>query len=135
MRTMSKKSIAIFGYKQRLLSIDMKTKVVQHVERVARGGGAGSAARPRPVDQQDQYWPTEMFVLAIVINLKHEQMKKKLLLMRSSKIVNGNIVSLKVAEDQSRSTNTFYLVIVAITLKVSKFPSSSAVTRADNYCS
>ena len=28
-----KKSIAIFGYKQRLLSIDMKTKVVQHVER------------------------------------------------------------------------------------------------------
>ena len=46
-----KKSIAIFGYKQRLLSIDMKTKVVQHVERVARGGGAGSAARPRPVDQ------------------------------------------------------------------------------------
>ena len=41
----------------------------------------------------------EMFVLAIVINLKHEQMKKKLLLMRSSKIVNGNIVSLKVVED------------------------------------
>ena len=28
-----KKSIAIFGYKQRLLSLDMKTKVVQHVER------------------------------------------------------------------------------------------------------
>ena len=27
-----KKSIAIFGYKQRLLSINMKTKVVQHVE-------------------------------------------------------------------------------------------------------
>ena len=27
-----KKSIAIFGYKQRLLSIEMKTKVVQHVE-------------------------------------------------------------------------------------------------------
>ena len=27
-----KKSIAIFAYKQRLLSIDMKTKVVQHVE-------------------------------------------------------------------------------------------------------
>ena len=26
-----KKSIAIFGNKQRLLSIDMKTKVVQHV--------------------------------------------------------------------------------------------------------
>ena len=26
-----KKSIAIFGYKQRLLSLDMKTKVVQHV--------------------------------------------------------------------------------------------------------
>ena len=26
-----KKIIAIFGYKQRLLSIDMKTKVVQHV--------------------------------------------------------------------------------------------------------
>ena len=29
-----KKSIAIFGYKQRLLSIDMKTKVVQHVPRI-----------------------------------------------------------------------------------------------------
>ena len=28
-----KKSIAIFGYKQWLLSLDMKTKVVQHVER------------------------------------------------------------------------------------------------------
>ena len=28
-----KKSIAIFGYKQLLLSLDMKTKVVQHVER------------------------------------------------------------------------------------------------------
>ena len=28
----SQKSIAIFGYKQSLLSIDMKTKVVQHVE-------------------------------------------------------------------------------------------------------
>ena len=27
-----KKNIAIFGNKQRLLSIDMKTKVVQHVE-------------------------------------------------------------------------------------------------------
>ena len=27
-----KKSIAIFGYKQRLLSIDMKKKLVQHVE-------------------------------------------------------------------------------------------------------
>ena len=27
-----KKNIAIFGYKQRLLSIDMKTKLVQHVE-------------------------------------------------------------------------------------------------------
>ena len=27
-----KKSIAIFGYKQRLLSIEMKTKLVQHVE-------------------------------------------------------------------------------------------------------
>ena len=27
-----KKSIAIFGNKQRLLSIEMKTKVVQHVE-------------------------------------------------------------------------------------------------------
>ena len=26
-----KKSIAIFGYKQRLLSLDMKTKIVQHV--------------------------------------------------------------------------------------------------------
>ena len=26
-----KKTIAIFGYKQRLLSLDMKTKVVQHV--------------------------------------------------------------------------------------------------------
>ena len=26
------KSIAIFGYKQLLLSIDMKTKVVQHVK-------------------------------------------------------------------------------------------------------
>ena len=29
-----KKSIAIFGYKQSLLSIDMKTKVVQHVSRI-----------------------------------------------------------------------------------------------------
>ena len=29
-----KKSIAIFTYKQRLLSIDMKTKVVQHVPRI-----------------------------------------------------------------------------------------------------
>jgi len=29
-----KKSIAIFGYKQQLLSIDMKTKVVQHVPRI-----------------------------------------------------------------------------------------------------
>ena len=27
-----KKSIAIFGYKQRLLSIEIKTKVVKHVE-------------------------------------------------------------------------------------------------------
>ena len=27
-----KKTIAIFGYKQRLLSLDMKTKLVQHVE-------------------------------------------------------------------------------------------------------
>ena len=27
-----KKHIAIFGYKQRLMSLDMKTKVVQHVE-------------------------------------------------------------------------------------------------------
>ena len=27
-----KKSIAIFGDKQRLLSIDMKTKLVQHVQ-------------------------------------------------------------------------------------------------------
>ena len=27
-----KKSIAIFGYKQQLLSIEMKTKLVQHVE-------------------------------------------------------------------------------------------------------
>ena len=26
-----KKSIAIFAYKQRLLSIEMKTKIVQHV--------------------------------------------------------------------------------------------------------
>ena len=31
---MSQKSIAIFGKKQRLLSIDMKTKVVQHVRRI-----------------------------------------------------------------------------------------------------
>ena len=29
-----KKSIAIFAYKQRLLSIEMKTKVVQHVPRI-----------------------------------------------------------------------------------------------------
>ena len=29
-----KKTIAIFGYKQRLLSLDMKTKVVQHVPRI-----------------------------------------------------------------------------------------------------
>ena len=27
-----KKTIAIFAYKQRLLSIEMKTKLVQHVE-------------------------------------------------------------------------------------------------------
>ena len=27
-----KKTIAIFGYKQRLLSLDMKTKLVQHVK-------------------------------------------------------------------------------------------------------
>ena len=27
-----KYSIAIFGYKQRVLSLDMKTKLVQHVE-------------------------------------------------------------------------------------------------------
>ena len=27
-----KKSIAIFGYKQRLLSLDMETKLVKHVE-------------------------------------------------------------------------------------------------------
>ena len=27
-----KKTIAFFGYQQRLLSIEMKTKVVQHVE-------------------------------------------------------------------------------------------------------
>ena len=27
-----KKSIAIFAYKQRLLSLEMKTKLVQHVE-------------------------------------------------------------------------------------------------------
>ena len=27
-----KKTISIFAYKQRLLSIDMKTKLVQHVE-------------------------------------------------------------------------------------------------------
>ena len=30
------KNIAIFGNKRRLLSIDMKTKVVQHVPRVKR---------------------------------------------------------------------------------------------------
>ena len=29
-----KKSIAIFAYKQRLLSIEMKTKLVQHVPRI-----------------------------------------------------------------------------------------------------
>ena len=29
-----KKSIAIFAYKQRLLSLEMKTKVVQHVPRI-----------------------------------------------------------------------------------------------------
>ena len=28
-----KYSISIFGYKQRVLSLDMKTKLVQHVER------------------------------------------------------------------------------------------------------
>ena len=27
-----KNAIAIFGYKQRVLSLDMKTKLVQHVE-------------------------------------------------------------------------------------------------------
>ena len=31
-KVLSKKSIAIFGYKQRLLSIEIKTKVVKHVE-------------------------------------------------------------------------------------------------------
>ena len=34
MRRRSKKHIDIFNYKQRLLSIDMKTKVVQHVSRI-----------------------------------------------------------------------------------------------------
>ena len=34
MMLLSEKNIAIFGYKQWLLSIDMKTKVVQHVKRV-----------------------------------------------------------------------------------------------------
>ena len=29
-----KKSIAIFGYIQRLLSLDMKTKLVQHVPKI-----------------------------------------------------------------------------------------------------
>ena len=29
-----KKSMAIFAYKQRLLSLEMKTKVVQHVPRI-----------------------------------------------------------------------------------------------------
>ena len=29
-----KKSIAIFAYKQRILSIEMKTKIVQHVSRI-----------------------------------------------------------------------------------------------------
>ena len=29
-----KKSIAIFAYKQRILSIEMKTKLVQHVPRI-----------------------------------------------------------------------------------------------------
>ena len=29
-----KKSIAIFGYKQRLMSMDMNTKLVQHVTRI-----------------------------------------------------------------------------------------------------
>ena len=29
-----KKNIAIFGYKQRLLSLDMKIKLVQHVPRI-----------------------------------------------------------------------------------------------------
>ena len=42
-----KKSIAIFGYKQRLLSLDMKTIVVQHVPRInltlERPGGAETA--------------------------------------------------------------------------------------------
>ena len=32
MMMVSKKTIAIFGYKQQLLSLDMKTKVVQHVK-------------------------------------------------------------------------------------------------------
>ena len=31
---MSKKPIAFFGYKQRVLSLNMKTKVVQHVTRI-----------------------------------------------------------------------------------------------------
>ena len=34
LRRRSKNSIAIFSYKQQLLSIDMKTKVVQHVPRI-----------------------------------------------------------------------------------------------------
>ena len=34
MMMMSKKTIDIYTYKQRLLSIDMKTKVVQHVPRI-----------------------------------------------------------------------------------------------------
>ena len=52
----------------------------------------------------------EIFVLAIVINLKHEQhMKKKLLLMRSSKIVNGNIVSLKVVHGRLVTLDKHFL--------------------------
>ena len=35
-RVRSKKSIAIFCYKQRLLSLDMKIEVVQHVPRISK---------------------------------------------------------------------------------------------------
>ena len=35
-------TIAIFNYKQRLLSIDMKTKVVQHVPRIKLDNFSGS---------------------------------------------------------------------------------------------
>ena len=58
-----KKSIAIFGYKQSLLSIHMKTKVVQHVPRIILNvlpfspfSNSGIPASQRPSDFQTFFY-------------------------------------------------------------------------------